>query len=185
MHRTGTKRPKRKSLSVWKLKSRGRSCPKDCFPFSEIDWKVESLCGYHFKRFLDAYKGYHQIQMAKEDEEKMAFHTNQGVFCYTKMSFGLKNARAMYQRLVDKEFEKKSAETWKYSRALQALEINYNSMEKVVLALVHATGRLRRPRTLIRGQVLADFIAEKPDEGGPSMEVQTEETVPEPWVLFT
>ncbi|GJU08004.1 hypothetical protein Tco_1124434 [Tanacetum coccineum] len=56
--------------------------------------------------FLDAYKGYHQIQMAKEDEEKMAFHTNQRVFCYTKMPFGLKNAGATYQRLVDKAFEK-------------------------------------------------------------------------------
>ncbi|GJW98226.1 reverse transcriptase domain-containing protein [Tanacetum coccineum] len=72
-----------------------------------------------------------------------------------------------------------------FSLALQALAINYNSMEKVVLALVHATRRLRRPRTSIRGQVLADFIAERPDEGGPSMEVQTEEAVPEPWILFT
>ncbi|GJZ15591.1 reverse transcriptase domain-containing protein [Tanacetum coccineum] len=82
-----------------------KSCPKDCFPLLEIDWKVESLCGYPFKCFMDAYKGYHQIQMAEEDEEKTAFHTNQGVFCYTKMSFGLKNVGATYQRLVDKAFE--------------------------------------------------------------------------------
>ncbi|GKA71243.1 reverse transcriptase domain-containing protein [Tanacetum coccineum] len=53
-----------------------------------------------------AYKGYHQIQMAKEDEEKTTYETNQGVFCYTKMPFGLKNAGATYQRLVDKAFEK-------------------------------------------------------------------------------
>nr|GEX53639.1 hypothetical protein [Tanacetum cinerariifolium] len=71
------------------------------------------------------------------------------------------------------------------SRALQAPEINYTSVEKVVLALVHATRRMRRPRTSISGQVLADFIVERPDEGGPSAEVQIEETVPEPWVLFT
>ncbi|GJV07425.1 reverse transcriptase domain-containing protein [Tanacetum coccineum] len=83
-----------------------KSCPKDCYPLSEINWKVESLCGYPFKCFLDAYKGYHQIQMTEEDEEKTAFHTNQGVFCYTKMSFSLKNAGATYQRLVDKAFEK-------------------------------------------------------------------------------
>ncbi|GJT38618.1 reverse transcriptase domain-containing protein [Tanacetum coccineum] len=82
-----------------------KSCPKDCYPLPEIDWKVESLCGYPFKCFLDAYKGYHQIQMAKEDEEKTAFHTNQGVFCYTKMSFGLQNVGATYQRLVDKAFK--------------------------------------------------------------------------------
>nr|GEW07906.1 reverse transcriptase domain-containing protein [Tanacetum cinerariifolium] len=52
---------------------------EDCYPLPEIDWKVESLCGYPFKCFLDAYKGYHQIQLAKPDEEKTAFHTGQGV----------------------------------------------------------------------------------------------------------
>ncbi|GJS73364.1 reverse transcriptase domain-containing protein [Tanacetum coccineum] len=83
-----------------------KSCPKDCYPLPEIDWKNESFCGYPFKCFLDAYKGYHQIQMAEKDEEKTAFHTNQEVFCYTKMPFGLKNAKATYQRLVDKAFEK-------------------------------------------------------------------------------
>nr|GEY17012.1 reverse transcriptase domain-containing protein [Tanacetum cinerariifolium] len=82
-----------------------KACPQDCYPLPEIDWKVESLCGYPFKCFLDAYKGYHQIQLAEADEEKTAFHTRQGVYCYTKMPFGLKNAGAMYQRLMDKAFE--------------------------------------------------------------------------------
>ncbi|GJW61993.1 reverse transcriptase domain-containing protein [Tanacetum coccineum] len=71
------------------------------------------------------------------------------------------------------------------SRALQAPEINYSPMEKVVLALVHATRRLRRPRTSIRGQVLADFIAKKIDKEEPPAGVQTEEAVLEPWILFT
>nr|GEY94096.1 reverse transcriptase domain-containing protein [Tanacetum cinerariifolium] len=82
-----------------------KACPQDCYPLSEIDWKVESLCGYPFKCFLDAYKGYHQIQLAESDEEKTAFHTVQGVYCYTKMHFGFKNADATYQRLVDKAFD--------------------------------------------------------------------------------
>nr|GEY47012.1 hypothetical protein [Tanacetum cinerariifolium] len=67
----------------------------DCYPLPEIDWKVESLCGCPFKCFLDAYKGYNQIQLAELDEEKTTFHTGQGVCCYTKMPFGLKNAGAM------------------------------------------------------------------------------------------
>ncbi|GKA90569.1 reverse transcriptase domain-containing protein, partial [Tanacetum coccineum] len=88
------------------FKDLNKACPKDGYPLPEIDWKVESLCGYPFKCFLDAYKGYHQIQMAKEDEEKTTFITSQGIFCYSKMSFGLKNAGATYQRLVDKAFQK-------------------------------------------------------------------------------
>ncbi|GJT76828.1 reverse transcriptase domain-containing protein [Tanacetum coccineum] len=44
--------------------------------------------------------------MAKEDEEKTSFITSQGIFCYSKMLFGLKNARATYQRLVDKALQK-------------------------------------------------------------------------------
>ncbi|GKB17398.1 reverse transcriptase domain-containing protein, partial [Tanacetum coccineum] len=82
-----------------------KACQRDCYPLLEIDWKVESLCGYPFKCFLDAYKGYHQIQMAESDEEKTAFHTSHGVYCYTKMPFGLKNVGATYQRLVDKAFD--------------------------------------------------------------------------------
>nr|GEY67368.1 reverse transcriptase domain-containing protein [Tanacetum cinerariifolium] len=70
-----------------------------------IDWKVESLCEYPFKCFLDAYKRYHQIKMAKEDEEKTTFITSHGIFCYLKMPFGLKNAGTNYQRLVDRAFQ--------------------------------------------------------------------------------
>ncbi|GJX98208.1 reverse transcriptase domain-containing protein [Tanacetum coccineum] len=82
-----------------------KACLQDCYPLLKIDWKVESLCGYPFKCFLEAYKGYHQIQMAESDEEKMTFHTRQCVYCYTKMPFGLKNVGATYQRLVDKAFD--------------------------------------------------------------------------------
>nr|GEV95468.1 reverse transcriptase domain-containing protein [Tanacetum cinerariifolium] len=83
-----------------------KACPKDGYPLSKIHWKVESLCEYPFKCFLDTYKGYHQIKMEKEDEEKTALITNQGIFCYLKMPFGLKNAEETYQRLVDKAFLK-------------------------------------------------------------------------------
>nr|GEW75302.1 reverse transcriptase domain-containing protein [Tanacetum cinerariifolium] len=77
----------------------------DCYPLPEIDWKVESLCGYPFKCFLDAFNGYHQIQVAESNEEKTTFHTGQGMYCYTKMPFGLKNTGATYQRLMDKAFD--------------------------------------------------------------------------------
>ncbi|GKB53003.1 reverse transcriptase domain-containing protein, partial [Tanacetum coccineum] len=42
--------------------------------------------------------------MAEGDEDKTAFFVGEGVFCYQKMPFGLKNAGETYQRLVDKVF---------------------------------------------------------------------------------
>lgn len=43
--------------------------------------------------------------MHKGDEEKTSFNMDRGTFCYTKMSFGLKNAGMTYQRLAEKVFK--------------------------------------------------------------------------------
>nr|GEV03785.1 hypothetical protein [Tanacetum cinerariifolium] len=59
-----------------------KACLLDCYPLLEIDWKL-----------------------AEADEEKTTFHTGHGVYCYTKMPFGLKNADSTYQRLMDKAFK--------------------------------------------------------------------------------
>nr|GEW85056.1 reverse transcriptase domain-containing protein [Tanacetum cinerariifolium] len=88
------------------FKDLNKACPKDGYPLPEIDRKVESLYEYPYKCFMDAYKGYHQIKMAEEDEEKTAFITSQRILCYSKMPFGLKNVGATYQCLVDKAFQK-------------------------------------------------------------------------------
>ncbi|GJS83781.1 reverse transcriptase domain-containing protein [Tanacetum coccineum] len=55
------------------FKNLNSACPKDYYPLPNIDCKVEAVMGFKYKCFLDAYKGYYQIQMAKEDEEKIAF----------------------------------------------------------------------------------------------------------------
>jgi hypothetical protein len=78
------------------FKDLNKACPKDCYPLPEIDFKVNSLAGYRWKSFLDAYKGYQPIQMSREDEDKTAFRTNEEMFCYRKMPFGLKNVGATY-----------------------------------------------------------------------------------------
>nr|GEU75997.1 hypothetical protein [Tanacetum cinerariifolium] len=320
------------------FKDLNKACPKDGYPLPKIDWKVESLCGYPYKCVLDAYKGYHQIKMAEEDEKKTTFITSQGIFCYSKMPFGLKNAGATYQRLVNKAFQKqigrnlklnpkkcafgmregtflgykvdadglrvssdkvkavldlpspkclkdaqklngklaslniffvekslpffktlktctkksdfqwtleakwafkemkqliaeismltapkekeelimylaaekeaistvlmtemdgKQVSVYFISRALQGTEINYTPMEKLILALVSARRLLKwrfelgehdtqyRPRTSVKGQILADFIVEHPEDGAPNTPMEDREELPDPWILFT
>jgi ribonuclease HI/transposase InsO family protein len=51
---------------------------------------------------MDAFSGYNQILMHKDDQEKTSFVTDRGTYCYKVMSFGLKNAGATYQRFVNK-----------------------------------------------------------------------------------
>ncbi|GJR28076.1 reverse transcriptase domain-containing protein [Tanacetum coccineum] len=82
------------------------------------------------KHDANAYKGYHQIQMAKEDEEKTAFITSQGIFCYTKMPFGLRNAGETYQLLVDKAFHKQIGRNLKVY--VDDLVIKSRSEDKIV-----------------------------------------------------
>ena len=54
--------------------------------------------------FMDAFSGYNQIKLVEADQEKTSFVTSQGLFCYKVMPFGLKNAGATYQRLMNKMF---------------------------------------------------------------------------------
>ncbi|KAK0606812.1 hypothetical protein LWI29_004626 [Acer saccharum] len=83
-------------------------CPEwvanDSFPLPRIDQLVDVTAGHETLSFMDAYSGYNQIKMHKPDEEKTAFTTDQRLYCYTVMPFGLKNAGATYQRLLNKMF---------------------------------------------------------------------------------
>ena len=65
---------------------------------------VYSTARLQLLSFMDAFSGYNQIRMEDADQEKTFFDTSQGLFCYKVMSFGLKNAGATYQRLMNKMF---------------------------------------------------------------------------------
>ncbi|GJX78758.1 reverse transcriptase domain-containing protein [Tanacetum coccineum] len=82
------------------------------------------------------------------------------------------------------EREAKQMPIYFVSRALRGPKINYTSMEKLVLALVHASKRLKRPRVSVKGQVLADFIVERPKEESQDTPMEEEEMLSEPWILF-
>ena len=55
---------------------------------------------YELLYILDAYSGYHQIMMKESGQLATSFITPFGSFCYVSMPFGLKNARATYQRCM-------------------------------------------------------------------------------------
>jgi hypothetical protein len=80
--------------------SLNKHCPKDPFPLPRIDQIIDSTAGCARLSFIDAYSGYNQIKLKKEDKEKTAFITPYGVFCYQVMPFGLKNAGGTYQRMM-------------------------------------------------------------------------------------
>ena len=77
--------------------------PKGQFPPTK-DRLASRLYSRALLTFMDAFSGYNQIKMAEEDQEKIAFITSQGLYCYNVMPFGLKNTGATYQRLVNKMF---------------------------------------------------------------------------------
>ncbi|GKF98461.1 reverse transcriptase domain-containing protein, partial [Tanacetum coccineum] len=79
------------------------------------------------------------------------------------------------------EREGKQMQVYVVSRALRGPEINYTHMEKLVLALLSAS----RPRILIKGQILADFIVERPKEESPDELMAEPEELSKPWTLFT
>ena len=81
-----------------------RACPKDSYPLLRIDTLVDSTARHELLSFIDAFSGYNQIKMNEEDQEKTSFVTSQRLFCYKVMPFRLKNAGAMYQRLMNKMF---------------------------------------------------------------------------------
>ncbi|XP_056854370.1 uncharacterized protein LOC130503826 [Raphanus sativus] len=83
----------------------------DCFPLPHIDRLVESTAGNALLTFMDAFSGYNQIMMHPDDREKTAFITDRGTYCYKVMPFGLKNAGATYQRLVNRMFADKLGST--------------------------------------------------------------------------
>ncbi|XP_057746519.1 uncharacterized protein LOC130965775 [Arachis stenosperma] len=98
----------RKSNRKWRMcvdyTDLNKACPKDAFPLPNIDGLVDTASGHRYLSFMDAYSGYNQIPMHRPDEEKTAFITPDGTYCYRVMPFGLKNAGATYQRLVNKIF---------------------------------------------------------------------------------
>ena len=83
-----------------------RACPKDSSPLPQIDLIVDATTGHELLSFMDAFSGYNPICMDPSDQEKTSFVTGQRTYYYRVMAFRLKNARATYQMLVNRMFQK-------------------------------------------------------------------------------
>ncbi|CAL8150709.1 unnamed protein product [Prunus armeniaca] len=100
----------RKAKGRWRIcqdyTDLNKACLKDSFPLPRIDQLVDTTAGHELLSFMDAYSGYNQIFMDPADSEHTTFITDRRLYCYNVMPFGLKNAGATYQRLVNRIFAK-------------------------------------------------------------------------------
>ena len=95
----------KKSNGKWRMcidfKDMNKVYQKDSFPSPRIIQLVDSIGGDKLLSFMDKFSGYNQILIDKNDQEKTSFVTSQRLYCCKVMPFGLKNAGATYQRLVN------------------------------------------------------------------------------------
>ncbi|KAI5351644.1 hypothetical protein L3X38_004535 [Prunus dulcis] len=105
----------KKNKGLWRVcvdyTDLNKACPKDNFPLPRIDQLVDSTSGNQLLSFMDAYSGYNQIMMHEDDKAKTSFIIERGTYCYKVMPFGLNNAGATYQKLVNKIFKEQIGKT--------------------------------------------------------------------------
>jgi hypothetical protein len=93
-----------RAITGWRMcidyQKLNKATRKDHFPLPFIDEMVERLANHYFFCYLDGYSGYHQILIHPDDQSKATFTCPYGTFAYRRMSFGLCNAPALFQKCM-------------------------------------------------------------------------------------
>ena len=74
---------------------------KDAYPLPQIDTTLNTLAGFQWFSTLDLLSGYWQMQIQGDNRAKTAFCTTEGLYQFRVMHFGLCNAPATFQRLMN------------------------------------------------------------------------------------
>ncbi|GJR93347.1 reverse transcriptase domain-containing protein [Tanacetum coccineum] len=204
------------SLNRFLSKSTEKSLPffktlKKCTKKIDFQWTAEAEMA--FKQMKKLIAELPMLTAPKEKEELIIY---------------LAAAKEAISAVLMTERDGKQMPIYFVSLALQGPEINYTPMEKLILALVSASKRLKRyfqahtiivitdqpikqilsnpevtgrllkwsfeleeydihyrPRTSVKGQILADFIVERPKDDPPHTPMEDKEELPDPWILFT
>jgi len=74
---------------------------------------VDATAGHELLSFMDAHLVYNQIKMHLPGEDKTAFITDQGIYCYKVIVFGLNKVGEIFQSMVNKVFKELIGHTMK------------------------------------------------------------------------
>ena len=119
-----------------------KACPTHPFPLPKITDLVDATAGHERLSFMDAFSGYNQIPMYEPDQAHTTFITDNGLYCYRVMPFGLKNAGATFQKFMNKLFDgligskvevyvdDLVAKTTKKEQHLQDLEVIFKRLDQ-------------------------------------------------------
>lgn len=145
-----------------------------------INQLVDSTMGHEVISLMEAYQGYHQISLARKDQNKVSVVTSGGFYAYVAMPFGLKNVGATYQRLMDQIFNHQKGrnvevyvddifvKSWLITRLIPDLEETFATLRQCNIKL--------NPKKYIfgvwNGNFLGYIITEKGIEANPE-KIQT------------
>ncbi|GJY48846.1 reverse transcriptase domain-containing protein [Tanacetum coccineum] len=189
-----------KRRNVFRVVSgQSRCCPKPSIPkclkdVQKLNGKLASLNRFLAKSAEKSLPFFKTLKNAREKaisiglrKRKKRSREKEELIVY------LAAAKETVSAVLMTEQETKQMPIYFASRAFRGPEVNYTSMEKLVLALVHASKRLKRIARYIQTQSKigerADngrtFIVKQPEDESPDTLMGEEEELPEPWILFT